>query len=166
MRRLHKNAQRLLRPMIVVNPYAMELSFPDHATRTRRDHMKYLTLISAVTLLHQHQRPVRTATERGRRIEYIEATRQDVAVATRLAQGVLGRSLKRVHDATHPTALLEERAKKVDEEGTGDERREQVSSAELLSSLAAEAAEEAAAGAGSNDALAKTLGPPARRHAS
>jgi DNA primase len=93
VRRLHKNAQRLLRPMIVVNPYAMELSFPDHATRTRRDHMKYLTLISAVTLLHQHQRPVRTATERGRRIEYIEATRQDVAVATRLAQGVLGRSL-------------------------------------------------------------------------
>jgi integrase/recombinase XerD len=105
--------------------------------------------------------------ERGADIRLIQemlghAETSTTAIYTRVSI----QHLKRVHDATHPTALLEERAKKVDEEGTGDERREQVSSAELLSSLAAEAAEEAAAGAGSNDALAKTLGPPARRHAS
>lgn len=93
VRRVHKNAQRLLKPMMVVNPFAMELSFADHATRTRRDHMKYLTLINAVALLHQHQRPLKSAMHRGRRIEYIEATRQDIATATRLAQGVLGRGL-------------------------------------------------------------------------
>jgi hypothetical protein len=43
--KLHRNAQRLLRPLAVVNPRAGELTFPDSLTRTRRDHMKYLTLI-------------------------------------------------------------------------------------------------------------------------
>lgn len=51
---VHRNAQRLLRPLLVVNPSARELSFLDYATRTRRDHMKYLTLIRTIALLHQH----------------------------------------------------------------------------------------------------------------
>ncbi|MCL2660804.1 MAG: CHC2 zinc finger domain-containing protein, partial [Acidobacteriaceae bacterium] len=38
--RLHQNAQRLLRPLEVANNLALELSFPDSTTRTRRDHMK------------------------------------------------------------------------------------------------------------------------------
>ena len=42
---VHRNAQRLLRPLRVVNPYARQLTFLDDRTRTRRDHMKYLTLI-------------------------------------------------------------------------------------------------------------------------
>lgn len=93
IRRVHRNAQRLLRPIRVVNPFALELGFADHATRTRRDHMKYLTLIRAVTLLHQHQRAVRSVEHEGQRIEYIESTRQDVETATRLARAVLGRSI-------------------------------------------------------------------------
>src|SRR5262245_60425252 len=36
--KLHQNAQRLLRPLLVVNPFAERLRFPDHRTRTRRDH--------------------------------------------------------------------------------------------------------------------------------
>ena len=40
--------------------------FPDAMTRTRRDHMKFLTLIQAVTLLHQHQREIKTSDEDGR----------------------------------------------------------------------------------------------------
>jgi DNA primase catalytic core len=93
IRRVHRNAQRLLRPLLVVNPFAEELTFADHATRTRRDHMKYLTLIRAVALLHQHQRPVRRVEHAGKTVEYIEATRADIEVATRLAHAVLGRSL-------------------------------------------------------------------------
>ena len=31
---LHRNAQRLLKPVAVVNPYARELTFPDSQTRT------------------------------------------------------------------------------------------------------------------------------------
>ncbi|HWW72258.1 MAG TPA: hypothetical protein VN089_20150 [Duganella sp.] len=50
---LHRNAQRLLQPLKVVNPYADQLTFLDDKTRTRRDHMKYLSLIRAITFLHQ-----------------------------------------------------------------------------------------------------------------
>jgi DNA primase catalytic core len=91
--RLHQNAQRLLRPLAVVNPFAEALTFLSDKTRTRRDHEKYLTLIDAVALLHQHQRPVKTATWRGEAIEYVEVTREDLAIANRLAHEVLGRSL-------------------------------------------------------------------------
>ena len=69
---MHRNAQRLLKPLFVVNPYARELTFLDGQTRTRRDHMKYLTLIRAIALLHQYQRPRKTATHRGQALEYIE----------------------------------------------------------------------------------------------
>ena len=90
---VHRNAQRLLKPMYVANPYARELTFRDNQTRTRRDHMKYLTLIRTIALLHQHQRPRKTVEHRGRPVEYIEVAISDIAVANRLAHEVLGRSL-------------------------------------------------------------------------
>ncbi len=90
----HRDAQRLLEPVAVVNPFADRLGFDDTATRTRRDHVKYLTLISAVALLHQHQRQRHTArTADGSDLIYIEATLDDIAIANRLAHEVLGRSL-------------------------------------------------------------------------
>ena len=79
--------------MLVVNPFAPELKFADHVTRTRRDHMKYLTIIRAVTLLFQYQRPVKKTVHAGKTVEYIETTKGDVETGTRLAQAVLGRSL-------------------------------------------------------------------------
>lgn len=91
--RLYQNAQRLIRPLFVANPFARELTFLDHQTRTRRDHMKYLTLIRAIALLHQYQRPVKTTEHRGEAIRYVEVTREDIAVANRLAHEVLGRTL-------------------------------------------------------------------------
>jgi len=91
---LHRNAQRLLRPLPVGNPYAARLTFSDAKTRTRRDHAKYLTLIEAVTLLYQHQRPIRRIEGRdGEVVEYVETTAADVELANRLAAEVLGRSL-------------------------------------------------------------------------
>ncbi len=45
---LHRNAQRLLRPLAVVNLYAERLGFLDDRNGTRRDHEKYLTLIDAI----------------------------------------------------------------------------------------------------------------------
>jgi DNA primase catalytic core len=59
--RLHRNAQRLLRPLTVVNNNDVG-EFPDYMTRARRDHNKLLTLIDAIALLHQHQREVKTIT--------------------------------------------------------------------------------------------------------
>lgn len=93
VRKLHQDAQRLLRPLLIVNPYARALTFRDDRTRTRRDHLKYLTLIRALALLHQHQRPVKRIVHHGERVEYVEVTLEDIAVANRLAHEVLGRSL-------------------------------------------------------------------------
>jgi DNA primase catalytic core len=90
---LHQNAQRLLRTLSVVNPFAAQLSFPDHQTRMRRDHTKYLGLIEAVTLLHQYQRPIKEAAHRGKTIRYLEVRAADIAMANRLAREVLGCSV-------------------------------------------------------------------------
>jgi hypothetical protein len=91
---LHRNAQRLLRPLRVVNPYAERLTFQDDRTRARRDHTKYLALIRVIALLHQHQRPILSATDdHGNAVEYIEVTLDDIAAANRLAHDVLGRCL-------------------------------------------------------------------------
>jgi len=97
---LHRSAQRLLRPLLVVNPFAEELCFSDARTRARRDHMKYLTLIRAVAFLHQHQREVKTVAHGGQHVEYIEVTAKDVEIATRLAQEVLGRNLDELPPVT------------------------------------------------------------------
>lgn len=91
--KVHQDAQRLLEPLAVVNPFATGLGFADAQTRTRRDHLKYLTLIRAITLLHQHQRPRNSASVEGRQVVYIEATADDVRLANRLAHQVLCRSL-------------------------------------------------------------------------
>lgn len=90
---LHQNAQRLLQPLEVLNPYARYLTFPDQTPRLRRDHEKYLTLIDTIAFVHQHQREVKTAQRGEQRVEYIEATLEDIALANRIAHEVLGRSL-------------------------------------------------------------------------
>jgi len=106
IRKLHKNAQRLLRPLPVVNPYAKMLTFRDDCTRTRRDHLKYLTLIRAIALLHQHQREIKTRTDHGEKTEYIETTLADIATANKLAHEVLGRSLDELSPQTRRLLLL------------------------------------------------------------
>ncbi|MCX7289596.1 CHC2 zinc finger domain-containing protein [Janthinobacterium sp.] len=90
---LHRNAQRLLQPVKVVNPFADRLTFLDDKTRTRRDHMKYLSLIRAITFLHQYQRTIHTVQHRGKAVRYIEVTADDISTANRLAHDVLGRTL-------------------------------------------------------------------------
>jgi hypothetical protein len=108
VRRLHQDAQRLIEPLAVVNPHARSLGFADGTVRTRRDHVKYLTLIAAITLLHQHQRPVKTAARGEVVIRYVETSPADIALADKLAAGVLGPSLdelppgtRRLLDALH-----------------------------------------------------------------
>ncbi|CAX56965.1 CHC2 zinc finger domain-containing protein [Erwinia pyrifoliae] len=104
--RLHQNAQRLIRPLKVVNPYASRLTFMSDKTRTRRDHMKYLTLIQSVALLHQYQREVKTVTHRGEALAYIEVTREDIALANRLAHEILGRTLDEMPPQTRRLLML------------------------------------------------------------
>ncbi|MGD9163946.1 MAG: CHC2 zinc finger domain-containing protein, partial [Chromatiales bacterium] len=97
---LHRNAQRLLRPLLVANPFAEQLTFIDDKTRTRRDHMKYLTLIRSIALLHQYQREVKTIIHNGQALEYIEVTLSDIEIANKLAHEVLGRTLEELPPQT------------------------------------------------------------------
>ena len=105
VRARHRNAQTLLRPLAVKNPYARHLTFLDDKTRTRRDHVKYLTLIRAIALLHQFQRPVKTETRHGQTKEFIEVALSDIALANDLANEVLGRSLDELPPQTRRCLL-------------------------------------------------------------
>lgn len=107
--------QRLLRPLNVVNPFAAQLTFMSDKTRTRRDHMKYLTLIQSVALLHQYQREIKRVEHRGAVVEYIEVTREDIALANQLAHEILGRTLDEMPPQTRKLLQLIQRW--IDESG-------------------------------------------------
>ncbi len=103
---VHQNAQRLLKPLVVVNPYAEHLTFLNDQTRTRRDHEKYLTLIDTIALLHQYQREIKTITHHNKPLQYIEVTINDIAAANTLAHEVLGRTLDELPPQTRKLLTL------------------------------------------------------------
>ena len=89
-RKLMQNAQRLIQPMQTTSPHAPALTFTADRSRTRRDHEKYLTLIDAIALLHQHQREAVEITET---LRALPVGIDDIEAANRIAPEVLGRSL-------------------------------------------------------------------------
>ena len=91
--RKHQNANRLLLPLKVVNPYAELLTFTSKSLRARRDNTKYLNLISSVAYLYQYQRKKHKVDYGGKIVEYINVTLSDIGHANRMAAEVLGRSL-------------------------------------------------------------------------
>jgi hypothetical protein len=101
----HQNAQRLLRPVTVFNPYAPQLGFTSRRVRNRRDQLKYLALIRAVTFLHQYQREIKQSTHSATTIEYIEVTKRDIAIANSLADSVLGSSIDELPQQTRKLLL-------------------------------------------------------------
>ncbi|MEQ1917732.1 MAG: hypothetical protein ABL955_00920 [Elusimicrobiota bacterium] len=116
LRRLHQNVQRLIKPLLVVNPFAPHLEFPSQPLEMRREHEKYLSLIDALALLHQHQRRRGTTVLNGREVGYVEVAVEDVEEANRLMAEVLGtsrdelaRPSRALLDLIHK--LVEDRAK-------------------------------------------------------
>lgn len=101
--RRHHNAQRLLRPLHVINPYAEHLTFPSESLRARRDHKKYLGLIKAIAFIHQYQREIKAVDHNGEPLQYIEVTLDDIEQANKLAGEVLGRTLD---ELSPPSRLL------------------------------------------------------------
>jgi len=93
VRRLHRNFQRLLRPVRVANPYATHLTYGTGRLQSRREQPRYLALISAVAFLRQMSRPVRTATVDGAEVDYIEVDLDDIEVANRIVAAALGHSV-------------------------------------------------------------------------
>jgi len=105
LRAVHRDAQRLLQPVVVLNPYAEQLRFPADRSRLRRDQAKYLGLCDAIALLHQYQRRWWRLGEGPDAPRCILVERRDIAVANRLAHAVLGRSLDDL--PPQPRKLLE-----------------------------------------------------------
>jgi hypothetical protein len=88
--RRQQNAQRLLRPMLVVNPFTHEMTYGDHRVRARRDHRKLLGLVEAIALLQQHQREVKSVEHGGHAVRYIEVEKGDIEIATKLMTEIGG----------------------------------------------------------------------------
>ncbi len=106
--KLHRNAQRLLRPLFILNPYAKRLTFLDDKTRTRRDHEKYLSMIDSIAFLHQYQRQIKVNPygDNGKPEETVMVTIEDIELANRLANEVLGRSLDELPPPTRNLLMI------------------------------------------------------------
>jgi DNA primase len=92
--RRHRNFQRLLKPLPVVNRYADQLSYADDRLQGRRDQPKYLNLINAVALLRQMQKQTKsTPNAPDGANQYIEVDKEDIRLANELATEILGHSL-------------------------------------------------------------------------
>lgn len=86
-KRVLQNAQRLLQPVQVRNPYAESLQLPASVFKPRRTNAHYLQFIEAVTFYHQLQRESKTDTASG--IIYIETTLEDIEQANGLMKEIL-----------------------------------------------------------------------------
>jgi len=107
----HIYAQRLLKKVLVFNPYAEFLTFPTSKLKTRRDNEKFLRLINVVCFLHQYQRKTKKLKiENNETIEYIECMPEDYKIAHELlSDGVLDNTLD---DLPRPARKLLELIKK------------------------------------------------------
>ena len=91
--RMHQNVQRLIRPLVVRNPFARDLVFGSTRLRSRRDHQKYLDLINVMALVHQYQREIKSAQDiDGQPFQYIEVNREDIARVDAIMREVLEQS--------------------------------------------------------------------------
>jgi len=106
IKQLHKNCQRLLQQLVIVNPYANDLSFPDFILHTRREQDKYLSLIEAIAFLHQYQREIKTMEYQGQKIKYIEIAIDDIEKANDLMIEILGQSLSELKKPSRELLLL------------------------------------------------------------
>ncbi len=117
----HHHFQRLLKPVRVVNPFGERLDYSDDRLQGRRDQPKYLRLIRAVAFLRQMRKPVKTHAVNGTSVEYIEADRDDVRLANKLAHEILGASLDELSRPSRD--LLFELEKMVQQRTTNEEQR-------------------------------------------
>jgi DNA primase catalytic core len=109
----HHNAQRLLKSLPVIIPYAKFIQFPNQKLRSRRDHQRFLNLIEVLAFLHQYQRKRQTIGGK----EMIVAGIEDYSLALGLAHDLLHEIFR---DCQKPLrdllaciqAMLKERAEK------------------------------------------------------
>jgi predicted transcriptional regulator len=95
---LLRNVQRVLKPIKVINPYAMYLELPESVFKPRRTNAHYLQFIEAITFYCQRQREKKYDENTGE--EYIETTIEDIKAANELITEVLLRKSDTITGAT------------------------------------------------------------------
>lgn len=86
IKELFKNMQRVLHPIMIINPYAKYIQLPSQVFKPRRTMTLLLGFIEAVTFYHQFQREVKKDSA-GQL--YIETTASDIQSAFNLLKDVL-----------------------------------------------------------------------------
>ena len=77
----HKAAQRLLKPVMIVNPWAHGREFPSTLMRSRRDNKQLGELTAAVCFLRQYQKEIKTTLAGQDVVQYIECDESDMETA-------------------------------------------------------------------------------------
>ena len=98
---LHRNFQRLLKPLAVVNPHIDQLSYSDDRLQGRRAQPQYLNIINTVAFLRQMQKEIKeckhslSTGKAGEKkvIEYIQVDEIDIEIGHKLAVEILGKTL-------------------------------------------------------------------------
>ena len=90
---LHRNFQRLLKPVAVVNPHIDKLSYSDDRLQGRRAQPQYLNIINTVAFLRQFQKEIKTHAAENKKIKFIEVDETDIEIGNKLAVEILGKTL-------------------------------------------------------------------------
>lgn len=93
-----QNVQRTLKPIKVINPYAMYLELPKAVFKPRRTNSHYLQFIESITFYYQYQRQEKANKDTGE--IYIETTIEDIKLANELITEVLLRKSDTLNGAT------------------------------------------------------------------
>jgi hypothetical protein len=101
-----QNLQRVLNPITVINPFAMELELPKEVQNKQITNLHYLRFIEVVTFLHQYQRVQKVNESTGE--EYIETTIEDIQTANELLKSIL---VSNCDTLNTPTRIYFERLK-------------------------------------------------------
>ena len=91
----HRIAQKLLKPALVINPYAELMGFPERRLEARRDQMKFIQVLNAVAFLNQYKRERHSLKDESNTYEYIEPTLEDYKTTYELLvkSGILSNTL-------------------------------------------------------------------------
>lgn len=92
--KLHHTMQRILKPLTVTFSRELKLVWPYSRLQMRREQKKFVSLVKAITLLHQYQRKTGTLKRAdGSKIEYVQATQRDVDLALELGREAFARNV-------------------------------------------------------------------------
>lgn len=82
-----QNLQRALLNIMVINPFAMDISLPEQIRNKQITNLHYLRFIEVITFLKQHQRTRKVNEDTGE--EFIETTLEDIKEANQLLSEIL-----------------------------------------------------------------------------